>query len=703
MSFIIILPSVLSSTCNWENYGANSRISFYQNGCNAYITDNISISAQNDILSAYSPLIDDLNNDGINEIIISQAGTNEINIFNGADFDLTYTYFNPNITVYGQMFITDFISSTPENELILISQYNATDYHFLVMNYNGINMTITIDIDTGNIQPNGLNCYNIDSDSDIECLYFGTNGNLYAYDSTNNFLTSPIYSGGSNSDCLEQSIPRFYDYDENGNIDILSIWGGACNKILKLDGNGLGTFSYNYNFTPSKTTGQITGFAMADLNGGQKELVVVNSHAYYSVADSTSSYSYLFMYNIITNTEKCWYDLKVTAKNSPYIAGLRTCYNDNIGLDCDYNLDDYNDLWLIPFTYANVGQQARYKIFNGESALGECVNIGDIQLENATTMANYFIFANSGSESGWIKGVWGNMNNDSDYEFSFRGNNWDKDGNLLISLRNLTLSNYYMSDNTGYTVLGDVTGDDYFDFVIQTQYYEYPQRTKVYSIGYTNNKINVDFNTLTVDTGNPICLNSIVTYSVDFTDIENNYARMILDCYGNGSLSNGSFYFPNMQNSCEYTESGNFNTIMYFQDIYNLNDYSINFTYPVTVTESEFCNQAGEQGGIIGESEVGVSGGVQDWSSKIPSWLNDWGFKSTASKIFFGICIIIALIMGANYEFKNAFVSVIIGILGMIGLTYIGIFPIWLVFLIFLFTAILVFLVIFKFSSGESS
>lgn len=685
---LLFIPTIKASSCVWEKFGGNVRGSFIQNNCDTIVTDNYTVSNQNDINSTYQPLIVDLNDDSINEIIVFNVN-NEIRLYNEKTFELLDSYYNPLLTFSGQPAVTNFISSTDVNELVLITNTIGTNYSLWVINWNSTNWTISKEISISNTSrgSNGLNCLNLDSDDNIECAFFSTDGKLFMYDETNTINTTALYEGTSTSDCVDYSIPKFWDYDSDSDYDIFTVWGASCNQVLKLENNNDGTFTFNYNFTPPDTTGAVNHIKLADLDGGQRELVITNSNWYKHLSSTTSRFTYLYVYNLIDNTLKCSVDLKNTTKNSGYVTSLHTCFLDEGGTSCDYDNDGYNDIQLTLLSYANdPTYQLKYYDEN-------CNNIGNIDLLNISTSIGG---ANTDSTEAFPTGVWANFDTDNEYEFLFFNDIWDRNGTKLITLFNHTLTDWYSGFND--FIVGDINNDNLNDIIIQDIQYSPP--IKVYSFVYINQLpeiVNVLSNGI-----NPICINETITYNVEFTDIEENYAKLIIDCYGNGTLSNGSYYYPTASHSCTYNELGTFNTKITLQDLNYPSDYSINYTHIVTISDSEYCNFASDDFTSISTSEIGVSGGINDWSSEIPTWLNDWGFKSTASKIFFGICIIIALILIANTEYKNAFVSIVIGFLGVISLTYLGIFPIWLVFLMFLLTTVLTFLVIFKMSNGST-
>lgn len=699
--FILLLSNIITATnLIWDKQGYGETGQYIQNLGSTYANYDFTVSTINNISTPYSPILADLDNDGLNELVVITLG-NEIRLYRGYNFASVDTYANNNLTLSGQYVVENFIDSTDNKEIVLITSPINSTKELWVINWNGSNFNITkkIDLETYN-DSNGLNCDNIDSDSDIECLYYSSDGKLYAYDSTNNFATSPIWNSGDiTSDCTDISIPKFFDYDKDGDKDILINYG--CVNVAQLKNNGAGIFTKTQEYASATSPNlEVNNFAIADLDGGFLEVVILQSNYYASVGVPPSENSRISIYNSNTGSLVCSDKIDYLTKkySNAYLTGLRNCYTDGIDDNCDINGDGWNDIWLLAkypndnenttiLVYdigCNGGEIANYKINKGHylSTLYYPIMSGD----NDATTSN-FPYAN-----------WGDYDNDGEFELLFFGGIFEYNGTQLTrGIANESTTVLHKSNT--YFITGEISNNGLLDIIIQNEYYN--PAIKVYSFSFQNHL--PEFTNIEVDTGNPICVNETVTYSVSYSDSDNQYVRAGYDCYGSGDYLYTSYQYSPISFDCLYNYTGNINTIISLQDSYmNTTDNRVNTSYTATVSNSEYCNNKGEGGGSILITETGTSGGVSDWSGQIPNWLNDWGFKSTASKIFFGICIIVALIMLSSSHYKNAFVSIVIGILGVIGLTYLGIFPIWLVFLIFTFTVMLVFLVIFKFSnSGE--
>jgi len=194
---------------------------------------------------------------------------------------------------------------------------------------------------------------------------------------------------------------------------------------------------------------------------------------------------------------------------------------------------------------------------------------------------------------------------------------------------------------------------------------------------------------------------SMESCTIDFTDTENDYSRIVIDCYGNDSFNNGTFYNQNAQHSCFYDTLGNFNTILYLQDTAHLNDFTVSYSHTIDGTNADYCYLSGSGGSGSNVSDTGVMGGMGDWASEIPDFISDIGFKSTASRVFFVLVFIIAIIFEINKKHKSAFVSVLVSIMILIIATYFGLMPVWVTFLIFVFAVLFVFMSLTKSGNEE--
>lgn len=122
---------------------------FNKNIVDDELTDSIIISNQ-----AMIPLIDDLDNDGVNDIIIIDGS--EIKIYyldEDLDFKISDTYSSPFADDYQYMILND-IDEDGNNEIIVLD----VDNHLAILNFNGSDISLVVNhtIDNGDIGV--LNC-----------------------------------------------------------------------------------------------------------------------------------------------------------------------------------------------------------------------------------------------------------------------------------------------------------------------------------------------------------------------------------------------------------------------------------------------------------------------------------------------------------------------------------------------------------------
>jgi len=682
----LILFSFIVNGGSWRETGSDAVRSYVQDNGVSFIDENITTSFINsDKTSLVEPLVADLDNDGLNEIIIFRGS--EIRLYTGTAYNYESAYTSSNISIRGNAEVTDW-DDDGDLELIFVTNTVGGNHSLYVMTYNG---TWNLEKNIENVtEGNGLNCHTLWGAVE-KCCYVGIDGNFYCYDSTNEYDTVPVHTLDGD-DCISGSIPIYIDYDGDSDLDVYFIYDVTCNELILLKNNNDGSFTNIYNIT---TTNGINQIQKADLDGGVKEIVITDSVYCNDGALLCSPYSFLRIHNIIDGSENCKATINYGNQRSPYLTGLHTCYAQEGALNCDYDGDSFNDIYLLElYIYTAGNKNPDLVVYDYE-----CDELYRVSGFLNTTISEGTGDIKEASTTLYGKAVWSNFDFDNQYELWVWSRIINKDGSIASFLTNDTTPIYDLDIDSIYNhlVLADINGDSNNDLICQRN----EDMINVSSFTYDNQKPVIT--QVAWDTGNPICNNTLVSYEISYTNLENDFTRVAYDCFDDGNISNGTLTDNSPAKfSCLYDVVGSYETQIYLQDTADLSDFSVYTTHAVTVTISEFCNLQGQQGGASDVSETGTTGGLDDWASKVPDALHDFGFKSVASKVFFGIFVIIALIMAANEKFKSAFVSIIIAILGTIALTYLRIFPIWLVFTIFIFASLLVYLAIFKFSSGNT-
>ena len=185
---LFIIPFV-SSANRWNNYGGNERSYFIQN-LGGSVEDVLLESTQNgNYISPYSPLIDDLDGDGLNEIVVITTN-NEIRLFRDYNFGLIDAYYNAELTLNGQYAITNFLGDSTQREIVLITNTAGTNFSLWVVNWNGTDFNITKEIFLGdNLTASNVGSHGLTCDDNGECFYFSHKSQLYKYNGSNSFNT----------------------------------------------------------------------------------------------------------------------------------------------------------------------------------------------------------------------------------------------------------------------------------------------------------------------------------------------------------------------------------------------------------------------------------------------------------------------------------------------------------------------------------
>ena len=516
--FVLVMMSGIVYGVNdtWTEYGYEKNNLFNPD----YQLDvNISwhISMQNyDNFSKYSPLIDDLNGDGVNEIIVMHDTI--LQLFTGENFTVedtwNSTYYFRNIT--GAFATADFISGDGGlPELMVVTNTVGTNHSLIAIGWNGTDFEVEKEITQ--VQPSsGLKCFDYEGDDSIDCMYFGLDTGFYIYDEDDTVPRSAeLYLGDNSCNYYSTyySVPTFIDFDEDGDDDIYVIWGSACNKVYKIQKNA----GYSWTNTHNYTFGyDVTGIAMADLDGGQKELVVSYSKMCARVGTPVctgNGYSGITILDIVDDTTKCGATIEWSGSGNsytPYVAGLHTCYDSDIG-NCDYNDDGYDDIYTF---VTSTGGGARRYIFNSTCGVLDYTTLSDVAYYYA---CQYVATGRYEQAYRYAKSTWADFDGDGDDEIFFGEYIFEKNG---TSIWQIPLVGSVACQNT-YYVLGEVTGDDTVDIVMQGDNLPFPygtphataQNINVFSYNGTRQEIN--YSCVDGDYGTNLTIRTNTTLYVD--------------------------------------------------------------------------------------------------------------------------------------------------------------------------------------------
>lgn len=236
-------------------------------------------------------------------------------------------------------------------------------------------------------------------------------------------------------------------------------------------------------------------------------------------------------------------------------------------------------------------------------------------------------------------------------------------------------------------IVADITGNNLYEVI-----YSKNGNTTIYSASYTNQPVN--FFGYEIDTGTPVCANSLVTFRCYGVDNEGEEINCGIDVYNNGTIEWGSFtnIQPYVTHLFTHDDMGyDFDNMeIYMSDAghpYNEEVSRIILkTYQVVSENSTFCYGSGEGGTTGGNvTDVGIQAeAVEELGNIICDSL---GVCTTKSKAFlFLVLLIMITVCTAQATKGNTVVIIIVDFAFMIvsALPGIELIPTWVGLLIVL-------------------
>jgi hypothetical protein len=604
-AFFALLLSVSSLAGNiWENYGSTQYTSFIQPTGSTFASDNLSIETLSQS-TQFSPLITDWDGDGSNEYIFADTGS-VIKIYSGTNFNFVDSYSHTNLTLSGGMAFANFNSTSTGRELMVVTNASAS-MELWAINWNGSDFDVTKKIPVASETSNGLNCENIDNDTEIECVYYSSFSKLYAYDVNDNTNNSPIYTASDAlQDWLYQSIPLFVDYDEDGDLDIFINHDNSGRTVGQLDNDGFGTYTLNREYTTvTHANMEVNSFAPARLNGVMS-LVILKGNYYAKTGGFFGHEGLIEIYRTDNGGWICGNDIggvSGTTYYGAYLTGLRTSLYDAIDTNSDWNSDGSDDIFVFAIHPNNRGN-ASMLIYDDSCNGGVIDNIWYDSSNN-----NYPVLGGDAgtdvSTGDWLEGNWGDYDNDGRYEFAFMGGVYDVEksagggigAQLAHGIMNESTTMSTSRDGTDFMITGDVTNDGYLDIIIHNT--QNSPEMKMYSFGYTNDHPTLLGDGIEVDTCVPVCANETVTFyarqDLDYEDTEDDNARLGADCEGEGvSTVVWGSYAENPEVTCTYEGSGDWTTTIYITDVTHYPSFSVSQSFGMYTALSSNCYEGGE-------------------------------------------------------------------------------------------------------------
>jgi hypothetical protein len=401
-----------------------------------------------------------------------------------------------------------------------------------------------------------------------------------------------------------------YVVDENGNIDLKKYGGTGWFHVT----NGVGVYLYR-------------PIVFVNLDGGNYELATTTGHT------ADGGRSYLLIYD---------------AAGTQLVGASHFC--DPVGGDPDAGVSN-----VIAYDWYGAGGPAEFEgdevivAWACQSACSGCGGDGvlfEVYNENGLidgVMTNY-----SSDELDCPSISRGQITTSIPEEFFIQASGeelqvltigWDttSDGcssaSPCLAYRRVNHSGYCDGlDDERYKVLSDINNDGKFDIIEGTE-----ANTKVCLSSYANSM--PDLTGFDVNTGSPICIYNVMTYSVlpsDYSDAEGDNVALNIDCYGNLSLTGWSSFGASPTQQCNYTVVGTYNPIVYLTDSKHPTQLteSITWVAGLSVTVAN-CFESGEGGISVEDSGATTTG---NWTAYgVPANMTEFkskGLDAYESKYF---------------------------------------------------------------------
>lgn len=711
-SYVRAYDSTEAQVC----YGLNEEASFVSTVSHTYAQSTITqTEGAPSVVGSINvpPLVGDLDLDGEDEIVIFREG--EIRVLEGGvsgsgvpAIILSDAYVNTTINATGAA-LADDTNNNGYPEIVVYNDHEtAGGYHVSFLEFYSGTIYHVMDIENSGDSSGAIVCDDFFGNSTQECLYLSKNDEILGvsmYKRTG-LIFNQSYIGGTGS-CTHNPILSSMDFTGDGHSDLAFIDDSDCDYLVLYENEIVS----KGNFTPraafqSSNGMEINQFAMADVDGGTKEIAMIASwECSSSLSNGCDSGSQLVLYNMVTYNQKCSTDLD-KGYESPYNIALFTCTDSDgatIGGEpygfsqCDVNGDGFKEVLV-----AQVWRGALNRHFNLTIGAypANCNSLGVKQaynLPNPTTG-----YANTYDTGAYMKAITANVDTDDNYELILPDGlvDWKNTDSLDIRLFNGTGdSGMPWQTADSYIFLADIFGDGTSEIFVQYS----SSDIEFYSYDYTNTA--PDFPTLWgYSPDSPICPNQTVTfYATNVDDAEGDDVRLIAKCFQNSSNSTGSWYspcataanplcIPDPQVSCTYTELGDYIVTLYLQDSNDPYNLSIYRSFHYSVDDSADCHVPGDESGWTSTggstSAAGASGDLVD---AFASTYAEFGLRSTASKALVAIIALVALNAGLIVWFikshtdVNFQVQAWVTIIASIGLALIRLLPSWyMVLMIFL-------------------
>lgn len=661
--FITLSFSVSADPEQYQTWGVTRDNTYAQDGTGVW-TAGAGAKYSTSMRAHSYPLIDDIDNDGTNEIIIMY--NNLVRIYEyvtgtGLTIDVSFEIGESVNNGVDNFYQTPGLYDYDDDDFIEIITHNIT--HAYIYEWNGTHVTQEKNISTG---------YGVGSGNEYakypvwKCApanqWEGANQDVCVIEFRNRTGSQAeqcIMAYGldynetglacvaqANTDASRHNL-HLADLDSDGELEAMFRYYDAANDVIKV---------YKAEIDSSGTSVELTLLETHDLGAsGLFTDIIVNN------LDGTLSNGMEITWGYTsdgTNWDAYTIDKTGTVLEDSYCSVL-TCPE---GEKASVNLVEADDTTYCEFT-GDVYYYVRNAANNDPGV-------------NTDTIHCISLYAGSDTQETTVS----NVQNFSEEFFIHQVDLYGSTGILtsLFGVQGGTKQAYPIIDTlqylspVDYQMSGtlDIIGIDFgADFIY-------------YDDAYTNQ--NAEITSIYWDTGNPVCLNEIVTFTVGVDDIEGNEGNCFIDeQYGNGTSvathANTTFNYVPQDLSMNYYADGLGTFILEFNCKDQYHDVFDERIYTIVVSNSTGCNYKG-QGGSGTDYESDESAEESDaFEASVDSVFSDIGITSSVGKSMFWIVVMICIgflllshvgsMSGAPYilGFVELLMLVLGWVLGMVG------------------------------------
>ena len=348
------------------------------------------------------------------------------------------------------------------------------------------------------------------------------------------------------------------------------------------------------------------------------------------------------------------------------------------------------DEWCIGGSYRDkLGTRLNTNVFNCYTSFSGSpilTQLNKTQMTNFNDYGSYYLSADF--DDNFFNNTIFYTSNAQVYKFDFKGN-------TTIVVKNLSQGKagvYYISGINFDNVYDFIGIDSITGLTVEASFVEQSKPT---------------FTTINRNTGLTVCDDSIVTFSIGFTDLNtDNTIKGRIDCYGNGNFSDYTD-FNTLSNSplllqCVYNNTGSYTPIVEIEDNTGLNNSKTLTSGNIIDDVPPNCFNSGTGGfsDVVGETDVTGSVAL-DFEKNVSDLVVNW---STITKFAFSLLVVFIFLMAIGFSDlqtsgKGIFMAVGTAVL-LIGFAFVGFIPSWVVLMLFLIASLTA-LVLFRGGRSE--